>query len=141
MLECFKKEVNFSAPLFRRALAVELGVSKMVVDDELITASGLEMIQDNARVPLLTGVAKREWAHKKPEFYQFIKFENLSKSHVEESVRKVIESAFIARLPTKVTNNTIDLISNATFLRYMEDVDFSYSMPEVVKRLQNVGLL
>ncbi|KAI1724105.1 carboxylesterase family domain-containing protein [Ditylenchus destructor] len=88
MLTCFRNEVNFTSPLFRRALASELGVSKMIV---------------------------------------------------EEAVRKVIESAYIARLPIKVSNSTIDLISNATFLRYMEDVDFKvYDMPGVVTRLQDL---
>uniref|UniRef100_A0A914Y6W7 Carboxylesterase type B domain-containing protein n=1 Tax=Panagrolaimus superbus TaxID=310955 RepID=A0A914Y6W7_9BILA len=137
-VECFRKEVNFSSPLFRRALAVELGVSKMVVDNELITDSGPSFIQNNARIPFFTGVARREWAHKKPEFYQFIRFENFTRGLCEESVRKIIENAFLARLPYKVGNATIELISNATFLRYLEDIHINYEMPEVVKKLQNL---
>lgn len=37
----------------------------MVVDGELIPDSGPALIRAGARVPLLTGVARREWAHKK----------------------------------------------------------------------------
>uniref|UniRef100_A0A7E4V895 COesterase domain-containing protein n=1 Tax=Panagrellus redivivus TaxID=6233 RepID=A0A7E4V895_PANRE len=138
MVECFRKEVNFSQPVFRRALAVELGVSKMVVDNELIPASGPELINKYARVPLMTGVARREWAHKKPEFYQFVKFENLTKAQCEDSVRKIIENAYVARLPYKVQNATIDLIANTTYLRYIDDVNINYEMPEIVQRLQNL---
>uniref|UniRef100_A0A915E1J9 Carboxylesterase type B domain-containing protein n=1 Tax=Ditylenchus dipsaci TaxID=166011 RepID=A0A915E1J9_9BILA len=138
MLECFRNEVNFSSPLFRRALAAELGVSKMVVDNELILESGVEFVQNNAHVPFFTGVARREWAHKKPEYYQFYRYTNISHAHVEESVRKIIESAYVARLPGKVSNATVDLISNATFLRYMNDVDFHFDMPGVVIRLQDL---
>ena len=110
----------------------------MIVDNELITDSGGAFVQANARIPLLTGVARREWAHKKPEFYQFVRFENFTRSQCEESVRKIIENAFLARLPHKVGNATIELISNATFLRYLEDIHVNYEMPEVVKKLQNV---
>ncbi|KAI1712156.1 carboxylesterase family domain-containing protein [Ditylenchus destructor] len=141
MLTCFRNEVNFTSPLFRRALASELGVSKMIVDGELILEAGPDFVEKNAHVPFLTGVARREWAHKKPEYYQFYRYTNLTLPQVEEAVRKVIESAYVARLPVKVSNSTIDLISNATFLRYMEDVDFKvYDMPGVVTRLQDCVL-
>lgn len=139
MFECFQKDVNFSIPVFRRALAVELGVSKMIVDDELITIGGLEMVQENSRIPILTGVALHEWAHKKPEFYQFIRFENLTKHQIEDSVQRVIENAFLPRLANKVTNATIDLIANATYYRYLEGKDETRLMPNVVKKLQNVS--
>lgn len=126
----------------------------MVVDNEFITDSGIEYVRTNARVPLMTGVARREWAHKKrrlcpckivvmlcpiAEFYQFFRYENVSREQVEESVRKIIETAYVSRLPSKVANSTIDLVSNATFLRYMNDMDFHYDMPGVVSRLQDVS--
>ena len=85
LLSCFRNELNFSEnPLFWRALAAEvnrkkrklkliilikLGVSKMVVDGELIVESGIEMIKQGARVPMMTGVARKEWAHKKRKEY------------------------------------------------------------------------
>ncbi|CAK5119123.1 unnamed protein product [Meloidogyne enterolobii] len=70
LLSCFRNELNFSEnPLFWRALAAELGVSKMVVDGELIVESGIEMIRQGARVPMMTGVARKEWAHKKRKEY------------------------------------------------------------------------
>lgn len=37
----------------------------MVIDNELILDSGLNSVKNNARLPILTGVAQREWAHKK----------------------------------------------------------------------------
>lgn len=43
----------------------KLGVSKMVVDEDLIPMSGSDLIQQFARIPLLIGVAHTEWAHKK----------------------------------------------------------------------------
>lgn len=126
----------------------------MVVDNELVPQSGLELVQNNARIPLLTGAARREWAHKKgsdfsliklqrvisAEFYQYMHFENVSKQQIADSVRKIVESAYVASIPIKLTNSTIDLIANATYQRYMNDVNFSYEMPEVVYRLQDVNL-
>ena len=41
----------------------------MVVDGELIVESGIEMIKQGARVPMMTGVARKEWAHKKRKEY------------------------------------------------------------------------
>lgn len=100
----------------------------MVVDGELILASGGEFVRDYAHLPILTGVASREWAHKKPEFYEFFRFENLTRPVVEQAVRKLIENSYAARLPHKISNATINLISNASFLRYMQDVDFNYGI-------------
>ncbi|KAI6210836.1 Hydrolase [Aphelenchoides besseyi] len=138
LLECFRKEVNFSSPLFRYALSAELGVSKMVIDGELIPLAGAEFVREYARLPILTGVANLEWAKKKAEFYDFYRFENLSRPVVEGAVRKLIETSYSARLSHKITNATINLISNATFLRYMQDVDFYFDMPGVVSRLQEL---
>lgn len=126
----------------------------MIVDNDLVPESGYDLIMHNARIPIMTGVARREWAHKKrnrletiftlnflAEFYQFVRYENVSKEQCEESVRKIVESAYVQGLPMKLSNSTIDLISNATYMRYMNDIDFSYEMPEVVYRLQNVGFV
>lgn len=103
----------------------------MVMDGELIpsTDSGAEFVRKYSHLPILTGIARREWAQKRPIFYGLHRFENLSRPVVEQAVRKLIESSFVARLPYKVSNATINLISNATFLRYMEDVDFNFDMP------------
>lgn len=126
----------------------------MIVDNELVPESGYNLVSSNARIPIMTGVARREWAHKKrnfwivfysilnflAEFYQFVRFENVSKEQCEESVRKIVESAYVQGLPMKLSSSNIDLISNATYMRYMNDIDFNYEMPEVVYRLQNVNL-
>ncbi|KAL3122269.1 hypothetical protein niasHT_000100 [Heterodera trifolii] len=139
MLACFRLHVNVSeSPMFWRALAAELGVSKMVVDGELIIDSGTELIRAGARVPLLTGVARREWAHKKPLFYLFYRYVNYSREQVESAVRRIVENGFANTLSARMTNSTVDLVANATFLRYMQDVDFAYDMPGVVARLQDL---
>ena len=57
---------------------------------------------------------------------------------MEESVRKIVENAFGNTLTHRMTNSTIDLVANATFLRYMQDVEFGFDMPGVVTRLQVV---
>ncbi|KAF7639695.1 COesterase domain-containing protein [Meloidogyne graminicola] len=139
LLSCFRNELNFSEnPLFWRALAAELGVSKMIVDGELIVDSGIDLIKQAARVPMMTGVARKEWGHKKPSFYHYYRYSNLSRSQVEESVRKIIENAFAETLSHRISNSTIDLISNATFLRYIQDLEINYEMPTVVGRLQDL---
>lgn len=74
------------------------------------------------------------------EFYQYMNFENISSDQIASSVRKVVEGTFVASLPMKLSNSTIDLIANATFQRYMSDIDFTNEMPEVVYRLQNVRI-
>jgi hypothetical protein len=58
---------------------------------------------------------------------------------VEEAVRKIVENAFANTLPHRMSNSTVDLVANATFLRYMQDVEFGYDMPGVVARLQDLG--
>ena len=63
-IDCLRKQLNFSSPLFRKALAIELGVSKMIVDGDLVPTSGPNLGKF-ARMPIMTGVAKKEWAHKK----------------------------------------------------------------------------
>ncbi|KAK0404310.1 hypothetical protein QR680_017390 [Steinernema hermaphroditum] len=138
LMLCFQQEVNFTNALFRRALATELGVSKMVVDNELVPNAGGQLAQKHARIPLLTGVARREWAHKKPEFYNFDRYDNMTWDTVVDSVRKIIENVFMARLPHRVSNSTIDLISNVTVLRYIDDTKNDLRMPAVVTKLQNL---
>lgn len=39
----------------------------MVVDNKLVPASGVELIIANGRMPIMIGVAKSEWSHKKGE--------------------------------------------------------------------------
>lgn len=39
----------------------------MVVDGDLVPMSGVELVQNYARIPIVTGVARKEWAHKKRE--------------------------------------------------------------------------
>ena len=86
----------------------------MVTDGELIVDLSEDSVREAARVPLMTGVARREWAHKKrtylfiidaknclfiheftAEFYDFYRYKRLNRQEVEESVRKIIETAYI----------------------------------------------
>lgn len=40
----------------------------MIVDGELIPEAGAEFVKNYAHLPILSGVASREWAHKKRKF-------------------------------------------------------------------------
>jgi hypothetical protein len=62
----------------------------------------------------------------------------LTAAQVEDAVRKIVEHAFANTLTHRMTNSTMDLVANATFLRYMRDVEFDYDMPAVVARLQDL---
>ncbi|PAV78564.1 hypothetical protein WR25_09582 [Diploscapter pachys] len=125
IMECFRKELNFSSMLFRKALSVELGVSKMIVDDDLVPAYGMELAHKYARVPMMTGIAKKEWAHKKAHFYNLNNKPVLSKEDAEEAVFRVIEGSFHEMTSDNIGNDTLRLIANATFIRQMEaDIEF-----------------
>ncbi|KAF8386765.1 hypothetical protein PRIPAC_75907 [Pristionchus pacificus] len=138
MLSCLTKSLNFSSSLFRRALATELGVSKVIVDGHLLSSSGADFISENARIPLLTGVAKSEWSHKKPQFYNLPRLTNLTKEEVEQAVFKVIDTSFHQSVKDKLTNSTLLLLSNASFVRYMDDPTGQYATANVVTALQKV---
>uniref|UniRef100_A0A183CF31 COesterase domain-containing protein n=1 Tax=Globodera pallida TaxID=36090 RepID=A0A183CF31_GLOPA len=71
-------------------------------------------------------------------FYLFYRYTNYSREQVEGAVRRIVENAFANTLTSRMTNSTVDLVANATFLRYMQDVEFAYDMPGVVARLQDL---
>lgn len=48
----------------------------MIVDNELIPQSGINLISENARIPIMIGVAEHEWAHKKGNICLKKLFEN-----------------------------------------------------------------
>lgn len=145
----------------------------MIVDGHLLSSSGADFISENARIPLLTGVAKSEWSHKKREtslpsfpfpplsiltslssaqFYNLPRLTNLTKEEVEQAVFKVIDTSFhqsvkvYGTLPfginnssqDKLTNSTLLLLSNASFVRYMDDPTGQYATANVVTALQKV---
>ncbi|MFH4980152.1 hypothetical protein AB6A40_006861 [Gnathostoma spinigerum] len=118
LLECLRNELNFASFKFRRALASELGVSKMVVDDDLIPTSGIDLIRQSARIPLMIGVARSEWANKKAQFYDFHRFGNVSIEESKKSVRKIINEQYDASCVTKLSNTTLSLVANLTWLRF-----------------------
>lgn len=41
----------------------------MVVDGVLVPTSGVDLVRQYARIPIMTGVARKEWAHKKRELH------------------------------------------------------------------------
>ncbi|CEF69982.1 Carboxylesterase, type B domain-containing protein [Strongyloides ratti] len=138
MFKCFQNEVFFNDSNFRKIIANELGVSRMVVDGYLITDNSYNFILDNARIPLLAGVAKREWAHKKGHWYNLIQLTNITKEAVEDRVRRTIDENFKLGLTHKIANSTIALIANATMLKYMDGINFSYSVDNIVRKLQEI---
>jgi hypothetical protein len=78
---CARNHFNVTSWLFRKALtaevrvcvslhlykyiAIQLSVSKPIIDGELIEDYGETLLTNNSRVPIMIGVARSEWAHKK----------------------------------------------------------------------------
>lgn len=57
--------------------------------------------------------------HSSALFYMFYRYTNYSREHVENAVRRVVEQNYANTLTARMTNSTLDLVANATFLRYM----------------------
>ncbi|VDL70649.1 unnamed protein product [Nippostrongylus brasiliensis] len=137
-LSCIRKSLNFSSSLFRKALAFELGVSKMVVDGDLVPLSGAELVRQYARIPIMTGVARKEWAHKKPQFYNLHRKSSLTAEEAGESVFRIVEGSFHDTSPVKLSNSTLHLVANASFVRYIDDPSNTYETSRVVSALQTM---
>ncbi|CAD6189269.1 unnamed protein product [Caenorhabditis auriculariae] len=137
-MDCLRKDLNFSSPIFRKVLSIELGVSKMVVDGDLVPSSGIDLVLTNARIPIMTGVARKEWAHKKALFYNMHRKGNLTRVEAEEAVYRIIDGSFHEGSSEKLSESTLMLIANATFVRYLEHPSKSYSTVRVVSDLQKV---
>ncbi|VDK69598.1 unnamed protein product [Litomosoides sigmodontis] len=138
LVECFRRELNLSSFPFRYATAIELGVSKMVVDDELIPQSGAELISMNARVPIIIGVARHEWAHKKAQDYGLNEFKNISIEDCNNNIRKIINEHYHTGCAKKLHNSTLEVIANASFLRYIDTPDKNRTLMRVVYGLQDL---
>ncbi|KAK6743637.1 hypothetical protein RB195_010742 [Necator americanus] len=135
-MDCLRKEINFTSLLFRKTLAVELGVSKMVVDGDLIPTSGVDLVRNYARIPIMTGVARKEWAHKKPQFYNLHRKSTLTAEESAESVFRIVEGSFHDTSATKLSNSTLYLVANASFVRYIDDPTNTFETSRVVSALQ-----
>ncbi|VDD91487.1 unnamed protein product, partial [Enterobius vermicularis] len=96
VMHCVRNELNFSSLPFRLALAHELGISKMVVDGDLIPGSGKELIRQNARIPILIGITHKEWSRKEPKDYGFHRYQNVSGEERKRSVWRVIDEHYHA---------------------------------------------
>ncbi|XGW15556.1 hypothetical protein V3C99_001206 [Haemonchus contortus] len=135
---CLRKSLNFSSPLFRKALAFEARVSKMVVDGDLVPTSGIDLVRQYARIPIMTGVARKEWAHKKPQFYNLHRKSSLTAEEAGESVFRIVEGSFHDTSPTKLNNATLHLVANASFVRYIDDPSNTFETSRVVAALQTM---
>ncbi|CAI4233294.1 unnamed protein product [Auanema sp. JU1783] len=136
-LDCLRKELNLSSTLLRKALSIELGVSKMIVDGDLVPTSGPALTQ-YARIPILTGVARKEWAHKKPQFYNLHRKTDMTAEESAESVFRIVEGSFHCTSSQKLTNATLHLIANASFVRYIDDPTNTFATSRVVSALQEM---
>uniref|UniRef100_A0A1I7XGJ2 COesterase domain-containing protein n=1 Tax=Heterorhabditis bacteriophora TaxID=37862 RepID=A0A1I7XGJ2_HETBA len=137
-IECLRLELNLTSPLLRKALAIELGVSKMVVDHDLVPTSGAELVRVHARIPIMTGVARKEWAHKKPQFYNLHRKASLTAEESAESVFRIIEGSFHDTTIEKLSNATLHLVANASFVRYIDDPSNTFETSRVVSALQKM---
>jgi len=43
----------------------QLGVSKPIIDNEIITGNMMQMLQKNAHMPVMMGIAESEWNAKR----------------------------------------------------------------------------
>ncbi|KJH40963.1 Carboxylesterase [Dictyocaulus viviparus] len=137
-MNCLRKHLNFSSAIFRKSLAIEIRVSKMIVDGELVPISGVELIQNYARLPIMTGIARKEWAHKKPQFYNLHRKSTLTAREAGESVFRIIEGSFHDTSAVKLSNSTLHLLANASFVRYVDDPSNSFETSRVVSALQTM---
>ncbi|CAI5454495.1 unnamed protein product [Caenorhabditis angaria] len=140
-LDCLRKELNFTNALFRKALATELGVSKMVVDGDLIPSSGVTLAELNARIPIMTGVARKEWGHKKPLFYNMHQKGGLTRNDVSEQIYRIIDNNFHETTSEKMSNSTVQLLANATLIRYtpyLSEPSKGFNANQVVGALQKI---
>ncbi|VDM70294.1 unnamed protein product [Strongylus vulgaris] len=110
----------------------------MVVDGDLVPTSGVELVRNYARIPIMTGVARKEWAHKKPQFYNLHRKSTLTAEESGESVFRIIEGSFHDTSATKLSNSTLHLVANASFVRYIDDPSNTYETSRVVSALQKV---
>ncbi|KAK6045128.1 Carboxylesterase [Cooperia oncophora] len=94
-----------------------LGVSKIVVDGDLVPTSGIDLVKNYARIPIMTGVARKEWAHKKPQFYNLHRKSSLTADEAGDSVFRIVEGSFHDTSPIKLNNATLHLVANASFVR------------------------
>ncbi|VDK89069.1 unnamed protein product, partial [Onchocerca ochengi] len=138
LIECFRNELNLSSFLFRYAIAAELGVSKMIVDDELIPQSGAELIKNYARVPIMIGVAQHEWAHKKAQDYGLNEFKDVSIEECNRNIRKIINEQYHTSCAKKLHESTLEIVANATFLRYLDTPENNRTLMRVLYGLQDL---
>ncbi|CAB3399435.1 unnamed protein product [Caenorhabditis bovis] len=137
-VDCLRRELNFTSAFFRKALSAELGVSKMVVDGDLIPVAGVELAEQYSKVPIMTGVARKEWGHKKSLFYNMHQRDVLTREEVEEQVYRVIDNSFHESASEKLSNSTIQLLANATMVRYVEKAKSGFPANHVVSSLQKL---
>lgn len=138
IFECLQNELNFTSPYFRKALAVELGVSKIVVDGDLVPSSGLTLAENFARVPIMTGIAQKEWAHKKVQYYNMQRKVELTRKEVDEQVFRIIDSSFHETATNKLSNSTLHLLANSSFIRYLDHPSKTFFTTRVVSSLQKL---
>uniref|UniRef100_A0A0N5AKE3 COesterase domain-containing protein n=1 Tax=Syphacia muris TaxID=451379 RepID=A0A0N5AKE3_9BILA len=116
-VDCLNVCKNYSNYNFILALT-DLGAAKMVVDGDLIPGSSKNVVRQNARIPLLLGVANTEWGCKKPENYGFKRFQNVSDAERRHKVWQVVEEHYHSASENLLSNSTLDLISTLAYMRY-----------------------
>ncbi|VDN08469.1 unnamed protein product [Thelazia callipaeda] len=119
VVECLRKELNFTSFPFRFAIAFELGAPKMVVDDDLIPMSGVELINQYARVPVMIGVTQKELAHKKAQDYGLNQFRNIEQNQISKSIRRIIDERYQPSCAQRLHDSTLELIAISSFFRYL----------------------
>ncbi|KAK6030425.1 Carboxylesterase [Ostertagia ostertagi] len=133
--ELEQKKCNYQNELVP---CLTLGVSKIVVDGDLVPTSGLDLVRNYARIPIMTGVARKEWGHKKPQFYNLHRKSSLTADEAGESVFRIVEGSFHDTSPVKLNNATLHLVANASFVRYIDDPSNTFETSRVISALQTM---
>lgn len=137
LLECLRP-INFTSDPFRRVLAVELSVSKAVVDGEIIPDVPETLYKNMTRIPILAGIAEHEWGHKGIPFYNFKSQKRIDKEEAENKIRLETLDSYQQNLYEDLSNSTKDLITNISYYRYFKSqtVNESMDVSDFVYQLQ-----
>uniref|UniRef100_A0A915HRE1 Carboxylic ester hydrolase n=1 Tax=Romanomermis culicivorax TaxID=13658 RepID=A0A915HRE1_ROMCU len=119
LLKCFREKANFSDPYFRKAFAVELGVSKPIVDDEIIPYNVEDLLRKNAKIPIMIGVAEDEWGAKKLIYYSFKAYKNITNETIRQKIWGILEQSYRPSIYSPLSNRTMDLLIDAIVHYYI----------------------
>ena len=125
----------------RWQMRLQLSVARPIVDGELVDDYGRSLLLAHARMPLMTGLARHEWGHKKAAYYGIDSGQPLNMSRIGQLINMVVQQSYSARDGHRLANSTWALITNATLYAYVQaqSADVAWPVDRLVHTLQQVG--